>query len=182
MPSTSSADLMLDPTLMVEPEIWNDFASKDTIDDKYILVYQLHGDSDTYEQAKKISQQLNFKIVRIITMPHQKSKGCINIVTPDIHQFVSLFKNAEIILTDSFHGTVFSILYSKKLGVTMPKRFGNRITTLLDQLDARELIIHDLEKWSDNDFQALYSKVIPKLSELRYEKNELINKHLEEFK
>ena len=175
-------DLMLDPTLMVEPEIWNDFASKDTIDDKYILVYQLHGDSDTYEQAKKISQQLNFKIVRIITMPHQKSKGCINIVTPDIHQFVSLFKNAEIILTDSFHGTVFSILYSKKLGVTMPKRFGNRITTLLDQLDARELIIHDLEKWSDNDFQALYSKVIPKLSELRYEKNELINKHLEEFK
>lgn len=52
------------------------------------LYIQLHGDSDTYEQAKKTSQQLNFKIVRIITMPHQKARDVLIL----LHQiYISLF-------------------------------------------------------------------------------------------
>lgn len=177
----SDCDLMLDPTLMVSPDVWNEFSAKSLYDFKYILVYQLHGDSETYTHALQVSRRHNMKVVRIITMPHQKAKGCINVVTPDIRQFVALFKNAEIVLTDSFHGTVFSILNNKKLGITMPKRFGNRITTLASAINAEKLILNDFEEWDGLNFASLYVTINKKLNDLRKYKNDLFVKRLNEL-
>lgn len=177
-----NCDLMLDPTLMVDPKVWQEFEAESLITEKYILVYQLHGDSDTYNKARAAAIKFNLKVVRIITMPHQKVQGCINIITPDIRQFVTLFKNAEIVFTDSFHGTVFSVLYNKKLGITMPKRFGNRITTLVTAIGAEDLIIDEFEAWLQTDFSTLYSIVNPKLDKLREDKNKLFKERLEEIK
>lgn len=177
----TDCDLLLDPTLMIQPSVWREFASSAMFDFEYVLVYQLHGDSDTFDRAYEIASRNNLKIVRIITMPHQRTRGCINVVTPDIRQFVSLFANARIVVTDSFHGTVFSIIYNKKLAVTMPKRFGDRITTLANAIGAEKMILGDIEKWIRLDFDALYVHINDKLQKLRREKNELFVKRMNEL-
>lgn len=177
----TDCDLMLDPTLMVQPSVWAEFASSAMFDFEYVLVYQLHGDSDTYDRALQIARIHKLKIVRIITMPHQRTKDCINVVTPDIRQYVSLFMNARIVVTDSFHGTVFSILNNKKLAVTMPKRFGDRITTLANAIGAEDMILDDIDKWDRLDYNALYVGINDKLQKLRQEKNALFVKRMKEL-
>ena len=58
-------------------------------------------------------------------------------VTPTIGEWLSLIKNSEYVITNSFHGTVFSLQYHKKIGV-LPlvgeyAKMNSRITTLLNK-------------------------------------------------
>lgn len=152
--------LTYDPTLLIDYKYWErligDISQKDkTETDKYILLYQLHGDSDAYEKAIEFSKKKGLKVIRIITMYHQIKKDCQNIIIPDVPRFLKLIKNAEYVFTDSFHGTVFSIIFKKKVGVRLPIRFGNRITSLLYSLNASEIIISNLSDWNSkvtNDY------------------------------
>ena len=139
--------ILYDPTLLLDYESWNNFAKGNTLKGKYILVYQLHGDSDAYDKAVEFAKRKNMKVVRIITMYHQIRKGCKNIIVPEIPEFLNLFKNSEYVFTDSFHGTVFSIIFKKKVGVRLPVRFSNRITSILDSINSSEIIINDLNNW-----------------------------------
>lgn len=145
-----NASILLDPTLMIDYTIWDKFASASKIKGKYILLYQLHGDSDALNYALEFSKKNNLKVIRIITMYHQIRFGCTNIVVPTVEEFVSLFKNAEYVFTDSFHGTAFSLIFKKKLGVRLPVRFSNRIVSLLSLINAKNFIIDDFNKWEDN--------------------------------
>lgn len=141
------ADLMLDPTLLVSREAWSSF-SKKTIEGNYVLVYQLHGESNSARIAREYAKRQRLPVYSIITMPYQYKFGCNNIIAPDVHEWVGLFKGASCIFTDSFHGTVFSLLFEKTLAVTLPPRFENRITSLLDEIGAETLICSSLDKWS----------------------------------
>lgn len=145
-----NSTLLYDPTILVDYDYWNKFASDSVNKEKYILVYQLHGDSDAYEKALTFAKKEKLKVIRIITMYHQIRKGCKNIIIPEIPDFVGLFKNAEYVFTDSFHGTVFSIVFSKKVGVRLPVRFSNRITSLLESIDSKKIIIDNLDEWKKN--------------------------------
>lgn len=140
--------LLADPTLLVDFNVWEQFASKNLIKEKYILVYQLHGDSDAYEYALKFAKNNNMKVVRIITMYHQMRIGCKNVITPNLNEFVGLIKNAEYVFTDSFHGTIFSLVFKRKLGVRLPVRFNGRILSLLENINSEEVVIKDLGIWS----------------------------------
>lgn len=140
--------VLYDPTLLVDSNYWDNFSGRRIIKDKYILVYQLHGDSDAYEKALEYAKNKKLKVVRIITMFHQVRIGCKNIIVPKIPEFISLFKYAECIFTDSFHGTVFSIIFEKKVGVRLPVRFSNRITSFLSSIDSTNIIINDLNSWN----------------------------------
>lgn len=171
-------DLILDPTLLVEPETWYKFAGKDLVHKPYLLVYQLHGDSDTMTLAKKFAAEKNIKIVRIITLPYQIKMGCKNIISPDVHDFVSLLKNAEYVFTDSFHGTVFSLIFHKKLGITLPKRFSNRISSLLSTLDVEHYIINHLSDWEKAINEECDKKIDSKLEILRSENAKKIEGYL----
>lgn len=141
---------LFDPTLLINEDIWNKFAKGKMYKFKYILVYQLHGDSDAYDKAIQFAKIKGLKVLRIITMYHQIriNYNCKNIVIPTIQEFVNLFKNSEYVFTDSFHGTAFSIIFKKKLGVRLPKRFGNRITSLLNSIEASDIIIDNVKRWN----------------------------------
>lgn len=166
----NEAHLMLDPTLLVSCDVWKELAVKPDIDYPYILVYQLHGDSDAYDKAVEFGKKHGIKVVRIVTMYHQMKRGCKNVITPSVNEFVGLFEDAEYVFTDSFHGTIFSMLNQKKLGIRLPHKFSNRITTLLQLLNAEEFIINDMDSW-ENALQGIdYIKITEMLHELQESK------------
>lgn len=164
------AELMLDPTLLVDRNIWKKFAESYQIDTPYILVYQLHGDSNAFDVALQYGKKKRLKVARIITMYHQMRPGCINIIVPSVHQFIGLIKGAEYIFTDSFHGTVFSHIFEKKVGITLPSKFGNRIITLLSEIGTEKFIINDLNLW-DFYVNAIDYEDIRKKLDILCEKN-----------
>ena len=75
-------------------------------------------------------------------MMHQKSNGSNRITIPDVEMFLTLFAKADLVVTDSFHGTAFSINFNKNFVVTVPQRTGERIASILELTKLSNRIAH----------------------------------------
>lgn len=115
----SRASIVLDPTLLLNRNQWNKIAKGNRIfKDKYILCYFLNYSFNAFpyvdELAEHIRRQTGFKIVRVARPPHtlnwRDNKYKIG-ASPE--EFLSLVRDAEIVLTTSFHGTAFAVNYGR---------------------------------------------------------------------
>ncbi len=60
-----------------------------------------------------------------------------------VRDFISLFNNAKFVVTDSFHGTTFSLIFNKPFFSVSPGANVNRISSLLELVGLDSRIIHD---------------------------------------
>jgi len=111
--------VVLDPTLLLGPSEWNKIATpRRVIKEKYILCYFLNYAFDAYpyvdELADHFQKITGYKIVRV-GKPPKKIYGFNTkfVVEASPENFLALFRDAEMVLTTSFHGTAFSVNYSK---------------------------------------------------------------------
>ncbi len=108
------ADYVLDPTLMLNRDDWSSFAEGETApNEPYLLVYFFGNAGNVLKSAKKIAGKKGLRIVRISTgFEHYSSDDVVErFVTPE--RFIALFLNASFVITNSFHGTIFSINFNK---------------------------------------------------------------------
>ena len=108
----------LDPTLLLNKTKWNSFCyDRNLFDNEYILVYNLNDNSIVKQLAIKLSNETSLNIVEILGQTSLfetlKRKSTFS---PE--EFVSLFKYATYIVTSSFHGTVFSLIFHKNFWVS----------------------------------------------------------------
>ena len=112
--------VVVDPTLLVDFRCWQKFAEKPLLkNQKYVMCYFLGTIASHRDTAKKLSKVLGLPIV---TLPHgdeivKADFGFGDILPESVgpEEFVNLIANAEYVITDSFHGTVFSTLFCKRL-------------------------------------------------------------------
>ena len=111
--------VVCDPTALLTCDEWNQVCSdKKYVDGKYIFCYFLGANPAHRAFAEEVRRNTGYKIVALQHLD-EFVKGDLKFgdVTPyDVgpQDFVNLLSNAEIVLTDSFHGTMFSIYYHKK--------------------------------------------------------------------
>lgn len=113
------ADQVLDPTLLLDKTFWNQYL-KPIKHKKYILVYQLHNDKKFGEYAKRVAKEKGLPLVRISTSFHQIVRPGKFVWCPSIGEFLSYIKNAECMITDSFHGTAFAINFNTQFVEILP--------------------------------------------------------------
>ena len=122
----------LDPTFLLSSDEYNDLIPDGSNKEKpYLLVYELQKSEDLERIAFKIANE-NGLAVKILTgyASYIKKKSYeINNAGPI--EFLSLIKNADYVLTNSFHGTAFSLIYRKSFNVVLPKTRTSRIVDLL---------------------------------------------------
>lgn len=108
---------VLDPTLMVDKKTWDEICPDNKYDFPYIFVYMLRG---TKQQRKAVEIFAKERNLKIITMPFMESEytvwydlkfGDIKVWDAAPDEFIALIRNAKYVFTDSFHSSVFSILY-----------------------------------------------------------------------
>lgn len=145
---------ILDPTLLLEKKEWEKMCKGKKEKMPYILIYQLHHNRNFDKYAKKISNKLKMPLIRINTSKYFKYKPGKFIYLPDPIEFLEYIRNANFILTDSFHGTVFSILFEKQFADVLPKITSTRITNLLNLLNLEGRVIENY-----NDFSVI-NKII----------------------
>jgi len=143
---------VLDPTLLVEQSAWD----KLIIDkynhnkEKYLLIYSLSFDIELLRVAELVSKKLNLKVLYINNSIRRNKFGFKNIRTPSPEEFVTLFKNASFIVTNSFHGTAFSIIFNKDF-ITIPHKMrGTRMTSLLNLLKLEDRIITSSDQLTED--------------------------------
>lgn len=110
----------LDPTLLLTPDEWMSVAREKYINQKYIFCYFLGKDQSYREAAKQLAAKMGLPIV---TMPYIKENrkekyhdnfGEYNDYSSGPAEFVGIIKNAELVITDSFHAVAFSTQFHTK--------------------------------------------------------------------
>ncbi len=144
-----TAELILDPTLLLKRNDWAQLCENTGIENTdYIFVYQLHHN----KQMEKYITQLQIKTGLPVYRVHPsifyalKPGNFIHLPTPG--QFLSYIKNAKYMVTDSFHGTVFSLIFNTPFIDIVPETTGTRIYSLLEQLGLKQRILKDFKDFS----------------------------------
>ena len=144
------AERLCDPTMLLTTEQWDQIARKPefSVPEKYLLTYFLGAISEHIKQKiDEIARKYSLKVVNVYCMDFSKENDSYFCTGPD--EFIFLVKHATYVCTDSFHGTVFSILYHKRFEVF--QRSGEdgfmmkgRLKTLLE--------LFELEQCENGDF------------------------------
>ena len=155
-------DVVLDPTLILNKQEWIEVAKYDMCPkEKYLLVYIVTIKPCDYvlTLARHIAKQRNLKIVRICrdAYPEHSGSDVEEILTAGPSDFVGLFSKAEFVVTNSFHGTVFSINFSKPFYSVIKSHHStnSRLTSILKKLGLEDRIVpvgSQLPMISDIDF------------------------------
>lgn len=135
------APIVVDPTLLYDLKK----EEKKCPYKNFILVYATNFDNHIIEKIKKTAKELNKEIISI---SYNNAWCDKNIISIDAFEMLAYFNNADYVLTNTFHGTIFSILYNKKF-LSIP-HIGkvNKIKNLLCQfeLESRLADNADIEK------------------------------------
>jgi len=138
-----TVDCVLDPVFLLTPEEWvisMDYPFRMPFP-SYILVYALVGVKEQMAIARQIRRHLKLPIVLIpgrngppfLSAADRKMGGAC----PE--HFVHLFANADFVVTDSFHGTCFSVIFNKPFFSTIVVHATSaRITSFLDRTGLTE--------------------------------------------
>lgn len=102
-----------DPTLLLDCERWSAVSRDPEEKNPYILVYKITREEKLLSFAKKLSKLTGLPVIYI---PNDLKSGVLGKTKlsagPD--EWLGYIKNAEYVVTNSFHGTVFSIIFGKK--------------------------------------------------------------------
>ena len=145
----------MDPTLLLESEEWNKICEPTKLDGKeYILIYQLHHNKEMENYIKNLKKHTKLPVYRIHPSLYYGLKPGKFIHLPTPGQFVTYIKNAKYIITDSFHGTVFSLIFNKQFVDILPGKTATRIESILKLVGLEDRILRD-----NNDYSFLNKEI-----------------------
>lgn len=152
------ANVLLDPTLMFDESFWAKYCNKPNVElnSKYALVYFL-GSSKTNSEIEKICRENNLTIINILSENKYLQLG------PS--EFLYLIKNASLVITDSYHGTIFSTIFEtpfiniKREGASLD--MSSRFDTLYSKLGITSRFLPNITKSNllSMDFKMIKSKI-----------------------
>lgn len=193
--SDKKATLVCDPTLLLTKQEWMEIQQEERIiKDKYILCYFLGNNIEHRKFAERLKEKTGYKIVSLNHADeYVKYSDIFADETPyDIGpaEWINLIRNAEYVCTDSFHGTVFSLINNAKFFTF--ERYSNknskvstnsRIYSLLEIVNLKERILSGTENVDDVlKYNIDFDKVNTKLADFRNESRAFLEKALNKEK
>ena len=156
---------VVDPTLLNSKEEYGQICAPRFVKEKYIFLYNVWSDNDAVNAAIYLSKKMNMPIYAALMKRDVKVVGRLR--AKGIHvetkhtspeDFVSLIRYADFIVTDSFHGTAFSLIFEKEFisineRVEKGKKNDERISSILNRvgLENRYLTLDELSKTENLD-------------------------------
>lgn len=141
---------VVDPTLLLSSEQWREMMKEPKTNDEYLLVYDLNGGVTMLQIAKQVAKEKKLKLYCITRHPDISYiyKGVDKVIfDAGPREFVGYFSKAKYVITDSFHGTAFSLIFHKNFNtyIAIP-RASQRIMSLLNICGLTFRIIDDTNK------------------------------------
>ncbi len=124
---------VLDPTLLINSESYEEIESKELLfNERFIFAYFVSENVELMRCAEKLAKESGFKLLELHYYMQKKYDDHNQIADIGPAEFLWYIKNSEYVITNSFHGTVFSILYKKNFYSVYEKNA--RINNLLEAL------------------------------------------------
>lgn len=168
MSTDLSVECVLDPTLLVDVDVFNEIASHRLVHKPYLLYFDIFNDEAFRKQAKKIAKIYNLKFIEFTTY-HEFVEGQKLFRPGGPEDFCSLVKFADIVVTTSFHATVFSLLFHKKFIVLeYSEEKSERMVNILNEVGLADRFFR---RGNEIDVNKLYEidweRIDAKLDEMR---------------
>lgn len=123
---------ILDPTLQMERNFWEQICENDRyIDEKYVLLIQLNRNHEFDNLSVQFASEKKMKLVRLCLRVDQVLLPGESVVIPEVKDYIRLIRDAEYVLTDSFHAVSFCLNLEKQFFVYYPEKYSERLKSIL---------------------------------------------------
>ncbi len=141
-----SISIVCDPTFLLTGAQWREIAVYPETKQKYILVFSLGKNTQLLDYATKLSQESGLQVL-VVGMKNKSDEDKPYTIIDDAGpgEFLGYIANATMVITDSFHGTVFSIIMEAEnffTYISPDNKRGSRITDLLETLDLKDHLLY----------------------------------------
>lgn len=146
-----------DPTLLLSIEEWDELANKaqysEQIPEKYILCYFVMNDPRYWVYAKIVQKSIGDDVVVLPMHNLDEEQPYIVIKDGTAYEFLDLIRNAELILTDSFHACSLSLQYKKEFYLMKRTRKAEdaKFDELLNRYGLKDRVIINEDQFVRND-------------------------------
>lgn len=153
---------VLDPTLLLKAEDYKSMA-KPISTSPFILIYTFEAlNKEEWEKVETIQREEHLEV--LVYGRFESGKLCIG---TDPRSFISYFNEATYIITDTFHGTIFSMLFHKKFVIIDRKK--QKVTELATHFLMTDRIIATPSEILEKLHKAVNYTAFEKLREIEYE-------------
>lgn len=139
-------EIVLDPVFLLTKSDWQQIIGEKKVKRKYILLYNLLHNDDAVLCAKQIAKKENLELIEIngkidSTLCYRRKR--YNSCGP--LDFLSLIYHAEFVVSTSFHGVAFAILFNKQF-FSFLKEHSERIVSILNRFELSDRFYPDKEQ------------------------------------
>ena len=170
---------VLDPTMLLDKEDYERLIPKDTIAPGDLMCYVLDANDEINNLITRIASENDMKVFQAasdvdnVLLPIEKR------IQPPVESWLSGFRDAKLVITDSFHACVFSILFRKPFVVIGNKNRGySRFESLLKRFGLENRLIENASQFKDSMLNPLSEEVYKKLDDFRSTSTNFIAKAL----
>lgn len=167
--SETAVSVNIDPSLLLNSDDYKEISCNSICEaNKYVLIYLTGANkkNKVLSLAKKIAKANNYKII-IVNKPSVVyffevifNSNIIYKYDAGPSEFVSLVKNAEYVITNSFHGTAFSLIFKKRFTVFEKKNKDLRLRELLKLLHIPDYKVIEIENaLTSEDWNLIYQEL-----------------------
>lgn len=126
-------DVVLDPTLLLNAEDYAAMTSEEIIEGDYIFMYLLRECPELIESTVALAGATGMKVA-YISEKNLDIPNSVNLFGVGPEEFISLIAHSSLVLTNSFHATVFSVQFHKTFRVYATDKSGARMRDLLSNI------------------------------------------------
>lgn len=132
--------VVVDPVFLLTADNWNEVADLSHIEEAYILIYDFMQSKTVMDIAVRLSRLHHCKIYSVGS--HRLDYADKNFVYAGCELFIKLIKDAECVVSNSFHGSVFALIYKRNFFVVEREDgLNDRLTDLLERLNLQSRLV-----------------------------------------
>ena len=175
VPAQIPVQRTIDPTLLLDADDYKSITlTEKLIEEPYILIYSRRYNPMMEQYADNLAKKYGYKVVEISLRACNKSKH-IMMYSAGVEEFLSLVKNAEFVVTNSFHGLIFSTIFKTPFYVFSREQGDTKINELLDLFGLKNRLVNKPDLLEEViDFEEVHRRINDKkITSLEYLNEEL---------
>ncbi len=175
------AQHVVDPVFLCNPKYYDELAqeSQMTKEGSYVLNFILDPDEDKRRILPQIAEQVGMNFKSVVNLDkHEENAEKLGLPNTlhgiSVEDWLRCYKDADYVITDSFHGTCFSILFRKKfITIANHSRGAKRMEVLLNMAGLSDRMVNDVNDISSDllmqsiDYDAVFARIAPIVEESR---------------
>lgn len=151
----------IDPTLLLEASDYLDVTIESPYEEPYILMYARRYNPKMEQYVRNIASKNRWRIIEISLRATNSELGHIMRYDAGVEEFLGLIKNAEMVVTNSFHGMIFSVQFRRPFIAFTRDQCDTKILELLNLFGIRDrlMVTGDEPEPKEIDYETVHQRI-----------------------